>query len=496
VTDSNGCVDMATDSVTGTDPVTLTTGSTSPTACGLSDGTITVTVVTGTAPYAYTWSPAGGSTSVAVGLSAGIYTVSVIDIIGCTSTDTVTLTDVGAPTLTIVVDSMVICYGGSDGVATVNVFSAASPFTYSWSTSPAQTNAQATGLMAGLYSVTVTDSASCSNFISTTITGPTSGVTVDSTGYTDISCFGLTDGTGTVAASGGTSPLTYSWNTTPVQTNAMATGLGMGGYTVTVMDANGCSVMDSSVTITEPTAITANAVGTNIKCFGDGDGAVDLTATGGTPTLSFLWSNAATTEDLTGLSAGNYTVTVTDGNGCFENTGIQISEPTALTVVTTLIIDESALGAMDGQIDMTVTGGTEPWTYFWTPGNETTVDLSGLGGGTYTILVTDANSCTATQTVSVQPGPSAIGAVKFDVVFNVYPNPNDGSFVVKIQNLKGDDYNLEIRNIIGQLVYTEVISDVTGKLRKEVNMKEQERGVYFLSVTNEEGNRTEKLIIF
>ena len=228
---------------------------------------------------------------------SGIYTVTVIDFIGCSNIGTVTLTDVGAPIVSITDSTQVMCKGGSTGDATVTAFLGTSPYTYSWSTTPAQTNAQATGLMAGLYSVTVTDAGNCSIFISTTITEPTSGVTVDSTGYTDISCNGLTDGTAMVVASGGTSPLTYSWNTTPVQTNAMATGLGMGGYTVTVMDANGCSVMDSSVTITEPAVLAVPTSTTDATC-GNADGSATAAPTGGTPPLSITVTESITEQPL------------------------------------------------------------------------------------------------------------------------------------------------------------------------------------------------------
>ncbi|PCH97431.1 MAG: hypothetical protein COB85_02725 [Bacteroidetes bacterium] len=501
VSDAMGCMDTAMLSVSGTPPVVMTTGFIAPTTCTAGDGIAYVNVASGTAPFGYQWSPTGGFSDSAMGLSAGIYTILVIDSFGCQNTGSVTIIDAGAPNINVTDSNDVNCFGGSDGDATATVSGGAGPYDFYWSNGDSTmggglTN-MVTGLSAGSYTVTVTDANSCTNFANTSISEPTTAVMVDSISSADISCFGLTDGTGSVSASGGTGTLTYSW--TSGGTTASVGGLGTGTEMVTVSDANGCSD-SSSVTITEPAVLDASAVNSNIKCNGDGDGSIDLTATGGTNPLSYSWdtSPVTTTEDLIGLQAGAYSVTVTDARGCIANAFATISEPPLLVLVTTLVTNETNLGDMDGAIDMTLNGGTSPFTYFWTPGSQTTIDITGLAGGTNTLLVTDGNSCTVSATVSVAPGQDTTGIeeIKYNLVFSVYPNPNDGSFVVNIQNLKGDDYNLEVRNIIGQIVYSEVISDVTGKLRKEVNMKQQERGVYFLSIINQEGSRTEKLIIF
>ena len=498
VTDAMGCIDTAMITVTGTPAVIMTTGLVAPTSCTSGDGIAYVSISSGTAPFGYQWSPTGGFSDSATGLSAGIYTILVIDSFGCQSTGSVTMIDAGAPNINVTGFTDVTCFGGSDGDATASISGGTGPYDYYWSNGDSTiggglTNL-VTGLSAGSYDVTVTDAGSCSNFASTTISEPSTGVSADSITSADISCNGLTDGTATVSASGGTAPLTYSW--TSGGSTATVAGLGAGTEMVTIADANGCSD-SASVTITEPAAIVANAVNTNIKCNGDGNGLVDLTASGGTPPLAYLWSNGATTEDLSGLSPGNFTVTVTDASGCPQNAFASITEPPVLVVLAPTVTDETATGANDGTITVnTPTGGTQPYGYGWQPGGLTTQNISGLSPGAYTLTVTDANNCTATVTDTVMAAPIGIEEVAFDLTFNVYPNPNDGNFVVKIQNLKGDDYNLEVRNIIGQLVYADVISDITGGLNKEVNMKGQNRGVYFLSIINEEGKRTEKLIIF
>ncbi len=503
VTDSMGCMDTTMLSIAGTPAVVMTTGFVAPTSCTSGDGIAYVTVTSGTTPYTYQWSPVVVFNDSATGLSAGIYTVLVVDGFGCQSTGTVTLVDGAAPNISISDSTDVKCKGGSDGSAVAAAGGGAGPYNYYWSngdsTMAGGLTDTVTGLPAGSFNVTVTDANSCTNFANVTIGEPATAVSISSISSTDISCNGLTDGTAVVVATGGTGILNYSW--TSGGSAASVTNLGAGTEMVTVTDVNGCTDT-ASVTIAEPAALTANVLATNIKCNGDGNGSIDLTTTGGTPPLTYSWNTTpvSTTEDVMNLPANTipgYTVTVTDSSGCIKTASASITEPSLLSVTTTSVTNESADLAMDGEIDMTVSGGTQPYTYFWTPGSQTTVDIFNLDGGSYILSVTDANACnTTTSAITVGDGPVGIMEVAFNMTFNVYPNPNDGSFVVNIQNLKGDDYNIEVRNIIGQLVYSDVISNVTGGLTKEVNMKEQERGVYFLSITNEEGKRTEKLIIF
>ena len=174
------------------------------------------------------------------------------------------------------------------------------------------------------------------------------------------------------------------------------TGLGAGTYELTVTDANGCEVsIDGGVEITEPNileiAIDATA---DASCNGATDGSIDITVSGGTAPYSYAWSNGATTEDLAGLGAGTYELTITDANGCEAKIdgGVEITEPNILEIAIDATADASCNGAADGSIDVTISGGTAPYTYAWSNG-AATEDLSGLGAGTYELTVTDANGC-------------------------------------------------------------------------------------------------------
>ncbi|HQW22894.1 MAG TPA: SBBP repeat-containing protein [Bacteroidia bacterium] len=214
-------------------------------------------------------------------------------------------------TAQLAISSQNSCAGQCDGTAVATV-TGQSPFNYAWSTTPAQFTSTATGLCAGIYSVTTTDALGCTATASVTLTGPAAlQVTTSTTGPT---CAGTCTGTATASASG-QNPFTYSWSTSPVQTGGNATGLCAGNYSVLVTDNQGCT-STSSVTVTEPLPLQLSAVITNSTCIGCYDGEIDVTVAGGTPGFQYLWSIGEITEDLSILLAGIYSICVIDQNGC------------------------------------------------------------------------------------------------------------------------------------------------------------------------------------
>lgn len=224
--------------------------------------------------------------------------------------------------------------------------------------------------------------------------------------FSNATCNATCNGTATVSASGGTSPFTYLWSNG--QTNATATGLCAGTFTVTVTDGSSQTVT-SSVVISQPAAITATILSTMPPlCNGQANGSVNLSASGGTGTLTFSWSNSFTTEDLTGVGAGTYTVTVTDANGCTKTATATVSQPTAISLSISST-DETSSGANDGTATVSASGGTSGYTYLWS-NNATTASISGLAPNTYSVTVTDANQCTVTGSASVNGAGCALTA--------------------------------------------------------------------------------------
>ncbi len=219
----------------------------------------------------------------------------------------------------------------------------------------------------------------------------TSGPTTTFTNVTNTTCYGVADGSATVSATGNAMPFTYAWSNSG--STATTNGLGAGDYYVTVTDTNGCNTIDT-VTISEPTELTGTiAVDSNVTCNGFTDGGVTISATGGTTPYSYIWTNAATTASITGISAGTYSVTITDANGCSSTETSTVTEPTMLA--TTSLVDSNVTcnGLSDGGISVAATGGSAPYSYTWS-NSDSTASIYALGAGTYTVTITDGNGCT------------------------------------------------------------------------------------------------------
>ena len=403
VTDAMGCT--STSSVTISEPTLLTasTQATDVLCNGESNGSATVTAANGTAGYAYSWSPSGGSAVAANGLAAGTYTVTVTDANGCTATASAVVAEPAALTAS-AVSSDVLCNGGNDGTATVSASYGTAGYTYSWSPSGGNA-ATANGLSAGAYIVTVTDANGCTTSATATVSEPTL-LTAGATA-TPALCNGSADGTATVNANDGTPGYSYSWSPSG-GSGTNATGLTAGSYTVTVTDANGCTTT-ANITVTEPTALTASVSSTAVLCNSGNDGTATVAANDGTPGYSYAWSpSGGTGATENGLSAGNYPVIVTDANGCTISAIATVSEPTQLTAVASSI-PVLCNGGSDGEASVIANDGTPGYTYSWTSGGSGSSENS-LSAGSYTVTVTDANGCSVTATATVTE-PTALTAV-------------------------------------------------------------------------------------
>ncbi|NBX39099.1 MAG: DUF11 domain-containing protein, partial [Flavobacteriia bacterium] len=222
------------------------------------------------------------------------------------------------PTISLLNLNNITCFNAANGAITVQA-SSTPIYNYLWNTGA--TTAGLNNLGPGLYTVTVSDGYGCQNTASYQITQPTllvasAAVTSNYNGQ-QISCFNASDGTASVTPSGGTAPYTYLWSNG--QTTANATGLSIGSYSVVVTDAHGCQT-SASVNLTQPTPIVLATSATSVTCYGGSNGSIHLTATGGTFPYTFAWSNGTNSQNAVNLSAGVYTVTVSDINGCSQVT--------------------------------------------------------------------------------------------------------------------------------------------------------------------------------
>jgi len=460
---------------------------------GGNDGSINLIVTGSTGPYTYTWSN-GATTQNISGLTAGTYTVTVTNG-GCTNTALVILTQPAALVLN-VTKTNVSCNGGSNGTATANASGGTAPYTYSWNTVPLQTNATATGLSAGTYTVTVSDVNGCTKTASVNITQPP--IIVITGVQTNVKCFGGSTGLINISISGGTAPYSYLWSNGVTTKNNH--GIPAGTYTITVTDSKGCT-KQYSATISQPPQLTATFVKTNVSCFGGNNGTASVTASGGTPPYTYSWNTVPvkTTAAVTGLAAGNFTCTITDSQGCKKTVTINISQPTAITISITKT-NVSTPGGHNGSATANVSGGTPPYLYSWnTVPVITTATAVNLSAGTYTVTVTDANGCTKTKSVTItQPAPRAgmfpDSREVNENTFGLHPNPVTEGFYVTIDMAASERVQLVIYDVSGRKILT-VAEKVfeEGKHELYVGTAVLEDGLYYLSVVNE--NKT-KVIKF
>jgi uncharacterized repeat protein (TIGR01451 family) len=386
ISESASCTAVASYTVTEPAILDITCDKTDVTTNGGADGTATVNATGGTSPYTYLWN-SGETTATISGKTSGTYTVTVTDANGCTALCNSTINEPGCNLSAAADGTNVLCNGGTDGTATATASGNIAAVTYAWSNGG--TTATISNLAAGTYSVTISESASCTAVASYTVTEPAIlDITCDKT---DVTTNGGSDGTATVSATGGTSPYTYLWNSG--ETTATISGKTSGTYTVTVTDANGCTALCNS-TINEPGCnLSAAADGTNVLCNGGTDGTATATASGNIAAVTYAWSNGGTTATISNLAAGTYSVTISESASCTAVASYTVTEP-AILDITCDKTDVTTIGGTDGTATVSATGGTSPYTYLWNSG-ETTASISGKTSGTYTVTVTDANGCTA-----------------------------------------------------------------------------------------------------
>jgi len=286
---------------------------------GGSNGSVSATPSHGATPYTYSWS-GGGTNSSKTGLAAGTYTITVTDNVGVTGSATVTITQPTTLVALATTTANVTCHGGSTGSVSATPSGGTSPYTYSWS--GGGTNSTKTGLAVGTYTVTVTDHCAATATATATITQPTS-LSLSANTTTNVSCNGGSTGSVSSSPSGGTTPYTYSWS--GGGTNSSKTGLTAGTYTITATDNCGATAT-ATTTITQPTTALSIIASTtaNASCSAGNIGSASSTASGGTSPYTYSWTGGGTSSTYTGLSAGIYTLTVTDHNGCTSSTSATI----------------------------------------------------------------------------------------------------------------------------------------------------------------------------
>ncbi|WP_123959118.1 VWA domain-containing protein, partial [Flavobacterium sp. NLM] len=380
---------------------------------GASTGTVTAgTITNSVGTVTYTWTNSlnsvVGNTASTSNLPAGTYTLSVSD--NCSSqSNSVTINQPSAAlALSASSKTDASCFGESTGTVTSGtVTNAVGGITYSWTNSSntvVGNTASVPNLPAGTYTLTVTDDCS-SQSNSVTISQPGAALTCSITQNKAVTANGLSNGEATVTPIGGNGNYTYLWDNN--ETTQKAIGLNAGLHTVTVTDEKGCTTT-CSITITEPNVLSCSITQDSaVKCFGESNGQATVTAIGGNGDYTYLWDNNETTAQAVSLNAGLHTVTVTDKLGYTTTCTVTITQPQEALSATTTQVDVVCGGGNTGSATVFASGGTSPYTYSWnTNPAQTSATATTLAAGNYSVIVTDANLCTVTKSVTIIDGDS------------------------------------------------------------------------------------------
>lgn len=409
IQDGQGCA-LTLQAVVPLNPGNLTVNtSVTPAVCTSLNGTANSTPIGGTAPYSFNWNTIPTQTTQSItGLASGTYTVSVQDANGCAANSAATVPLDASNLSSSTTVTPAICTN-ANGTATVTPSGGTAPYSIDWNTVPVQTTASVSGLSAGNYTVIVQDANGCiSTSIANVLLDPSNLTATTST--TNAICT-TANGSATVNPVGGTMPYSFNWNSTPAQSAATATGLSAGNYSVTVQDLNGCSATVTATVAFDPGNLSLNISNfTNVTCNGSCDGQATALTAGGTAPFMYVWDDPTfqQTTTATGLCPNTYNVGVADVYGCLASAQVVITEPSVL-IANAVLDQQSNCGLPDGQASVTANGGTVAgnYSFSWnsTPSQQTAI-ATGLLPTSYTVTVTDANGCIATDIVNVTATPA------------------------------------------------------------------------------------------
>jgi len=485
-----------------------------------STGSIDLVATAGTSPFTYSWTGPGGFTSSAQDINlvpSGIYSVTVTATGGCTTSTSVLINQPSALILTNT-NTNVDCNGGNNGAIDLTVSGGVGPYDYLWSNTA--TTEDIGSLSAGTYSVVVTDYNGCTSTSSHILTAPSdiiiSGVA------TNPSCSAVSNGSINISISGGSPGFSYLWNNTA--TTQDITGISNGTYVVLVTDTNGCSA-SYSATLTSSNSLDLSATWTNASCNGGDDASINLTVNSGLPLYSYVWSNGAASQDLSGITAGNYSVSVTDGIGCtgslsqiigeagLINSYIEVetcgfyTSPSGLSTWTVSGLYADTLTAINGcdsllAIDLIVnhpnvgvnafghmfTAQLIGATYQWIDCNLGNAPIVGANSQTYIAPVdgdfavivtyngcTDTSDCYATTNASIADNELAANILLF-------PNPSNGIFNISIDGLIAEDVYIHMTDLTGKMVNQRSLGSAEGNMIVSFDESALTSGMYFIQI--------------
>jgi gliding motility-associated-like protein len=471
VTDNRGCKSKTSVIIKAPDEIELTKAGKNTKCFGDKNGTVSIKVKGGTSPYNYLWNDSGKTKdTIVTNLESGVYIVTVTDKNGCFKKDSVKITQPDSFFI-ILKTYNPFCFGAGTGGCIVKPQGGTFPYLVTNSGGVKNGKDSIGGLFGNTnYSITVTDLQGCVVNGKIKLDEPDSL----STSFTikTASCSGTPTGEIDLAVSGGKKPYTYKWSGNGISdTTQDVTALKSGVYTVEISDSNQCQKV-LKINVSEPNAVQIQETLSDVKCKGTSTGAISLDVLGGILPYSYNWSNGLKTKNINLLSAGKYTLALTDGKGCITNAEYEIKEP--LEKLNSQIgVNDTLCFAQKGEANLTVNGGTIPYTFLWSNG-EITEDLKAIVAGNYSVLISDANKCTLKDTAFLYGlGEIAIklsqttascnsfsdGKAQIEEIFYGNTKANLSKFNVEWSNLAT---NFSIDKLTGGQTYSVNVTDTRG----------------------------------
>lgn len=387
---------------------------------------------------------------------------------GCGTSSTCHQVAVASSGSSIAVDATIQnvgCHADSTGSIVLIVNGGTGNYSYSW-TGPegaSYSSPSIDSLLAGTYQVVVSDDQG-NLFIGEYSVSQPDPIILNGSTVIDNICYGQSGGSVAVDIAGGVAPYSYAFNGGAPQSENSIGNLPAGLVECLVSDANGCPFLAGPYTIQEPPALTHEAAITSVRCYGEANGAINLSVAGGVAPYSYLWNTGGvTTPEINQLPAGQYSCQVTDHNGCISEANVLVAQPDQLTAGNIQTVDASGPAQNNGSITIEILGGTAPYTVTWSNGaTGTTID--GLVPGEYAYTIVDANGCITNSAAPVIiNGTTSTTGVDWSRYVSILPNPSSGNVLVSWKGLDAHDGTLTLTTLQGSRLATRTFTGNSGQ---------------------------------
>ena len=463
----NGCSFEQTIEITAPEAPTISVQTQDVSCPGAGDGAFIVVIETIEGLYEYSLDgELFQKDSIFQELEPGNYTLYVRNQDNCISTQQITINGPGAPQIQIEVQHE-SCSGNNNGQISIAVAGGDGPFQYSIDGGETfQTSPVFSDLSPGIYTVVVQDAQGCQYSQIINI----EGAEALSANFTigNSSC-GYDNGFIASTISGGRFPYTYKW--TNGSSNSVAKDLLSGQYGVTITDQSNCQISQDNLLVQDEAAPLLSAVTTDVNCHGENNGAIDLEVESDYPPLSYKWSNGASSQDITGLSSREYTVTVVDGNQCSQSEVFEVQEPELLSIDLEV---KQKLG--EGFITAEVSGGNGTYRYFWSTGDKQS-SLENLPEGRYSVTVVDAQGCKSEA--STQFVVQVIKDFRDHIFF--FPNPTNGQLTIEFSLPEEQMVSYELIDELGRILLKESVRPVSTE-KQYLDLEQLPAAMYFMRI--------------